>query len=462
MKNIKDKIPNEAFLIGNMLNNAGFDSYLTGGCLRDILMDKTPSGWDIVTNAPINIIINTFNHSDNLCVINDEKLLSHGAVIIRFDNNVRYNVSTFKTVYRKPISEETQPVLTLDTDLGHRDFRFNAMAFQLNNEKADVYDPYNGMEDIKNMVINTVDRPDKTFDNDCTRVIRMCRFCSQYKFEIKDKSLIEAAKRNTRFLANINPLKIKKDIIAILSSDKPSVGFKVMRETAGLRRVIPDFDMCFACSQDNPNHIFNVGEHITKALDYLASKTTDINLRWAILFHDIAKPKCKSRSTEDGYEHFYNHAKMSANIAEEYLNSFHLNSEDIKIILAWIIYHDTPVSSQKFANKLYNKYGEEWCRGLILIKKADVYAQSQSFQYKEKMAAITLAEMYFNKAKEMQSAPKISDLNISGSDIISLGIPAGPKIGEILRFLLDQVVDCSIDNNKEILIETIKENFMAL
>ncbi len=435
------EMPPGAKRILDSLKRAGYKAYIVGGCVRDCLMGNIPKDWDICTDATPDEMMNVFE---------DEKIvatgLKHGTITICIGDD-SYEVTTFRTdgIYsdnRRP--ETVSFVKSLAEDLARRDFTINAMAY---NEDEGLVDLFGGKKDLSRKIIRCVGDPNERFKEDALRMLRALRFASRMGFKI-DAETTAAIHTNKHLLANISAERIRNEMNGILTgcgTEDILIDFSDV-----ICEIIPELKCCVGFEQNNPYHIYDVYTHSVKALSY----ATGLEKRWAMLLHDIGKPHCYSE--KDGVGHFYGHPKKSREIAEVVLDRLKMNNKSKATILALVAYHDIQLDrGEKALKRALNKFGESLFRQLLTVIAADVRAQS----HKGVERLIIARELWFLMDAILPTKPCFSlrDLKINGEDILEMGVPEGPRVGEVLRAVLNDVIEGRVENNKELLLNQAKK-----
>lgn len=437
-------IPIDAKEIIKVLQDNKYKAYVVGGCVRDSILGKEPKDWDITTNAIPEKIIEIFN---NYNVIPTG--LKHGTVTIMI-NSIPYEVTTFRTdgVYsdgRHPDSVEFTNDLI--KDLSRRDFTINSLAY--NNEEG-ILDYFGGIKDLQDKLIRCVGNPEDRFSEDALRMARACRFSSQLNFKL-DQSVINSILKNSKLIQNISKERIQSELNKILLSENLN-GLYHFYQSGLLQYVIPIFESCFLCNQSNPYHIYNVGLHIFKSVEFIEM---ELHLKLTMLFHDVAKPICKTLD-ENGIGHFYGHAEESSKMAIEILGRMKYDNLTITRVRDLIFYHDSEIQdSRKSIRKWLNKIGEETFRNLLKVRKADIKAQNTDY-YQERHDKLERIKVVLEEVLNAKECFSKKDLAINGTDLIKLGYTEGKQIGEIINKLVELVLDNPNLNTKEQLVEIVK------
>ena len=431
-------IPKEAEFIINKLHDCGYEAFLVGGCVRDMLMGTTPNDWDITTNALPQDVVNIFP-----TVI--ETGIKYGTVTVII-NHLPFEVTTYRVDGDYNDNRRPKDVLytnSLTKDLSRRDFTVNAMAF---NRKDGLIDPFGGKEDIQNKILKCVGNPTNRFNEDSLRILRALRFASTKGFAI-DPITNKAILKQYTLMDKLSTERILSEIQKLLTGD---FVYSVLTEYAEvITFVLPDLKPMIGCKQNNPHHKYDVWAHTCNTVKNVPPKLT---LRLAALFHDAGKPKTKT--TENGVDHFYGHAKESEKIAT---NTLSRSSNDlVKSVANLVKHHDTDINDRKSIKRMVSKFGLEQIQDLLILKKADMLAQS-GFRKEEKTRIIKEAEKILNDLKQENACFKLKDLKINGKDLIDIGYNQGKHLGKTLHKIFQLVLDDELPNNKKVLIEKARE-----
>lgn len=451
IKKINTKIPISALNIIKIIQSYGYEAYFVGGCVRDLLLDKTPNDWDICTNAKPDEIIS---------ILKSNKYRYH-TVGIEFGTvtaickDDEYEITTYRedgdyTDNRRP--DAVNFVLNIDGDLSRRDFTINAMAYDPVNNK--VIDKYNGYRHLKEGKLVAVGDADKRFKEDALRILRALRFAIKYNLEI-DEDTDNAMKDNYMLLYNISYERITAELEKILTCGEP-VWEYFMRYDYIIGQVIPELRPCFGFDQNNKYHLHDVYEHILYVVD--GCKTTKFEIKLAALLHDIGKPASYVEDAE-GWGHFYGHPEVSYEISQEVLkNRLRLTREQSERVLTLVKYHDITIANTKASVKrALNKHGEDWLKDWFILKQADM----DDHIYPKKVSWYMDIQELKNKMQQIldeNACFTVKDLAINGKDLMNnLGLKPGKQIGLILNTLLNEVIDEKINNSYTELIERAKE-----
>ena len=415
------------------LQNAGYEAFIVGGCVRDAILNRRPADWDVTTSARPEEVQRLFRRTLPTGI-------EHGTVTVMEGKNA-VEVTTYRIdgVYedaRHP--KEVTFTSSLTEDLRRRDFTINAMAY---HPEEGLQDPFDGRKDLEQKLVRAVGNARERFTEDALRVMRAFRFAAQLDFAVEEETCA-AAKELAPNLKHISAERIRDELQKLICSPHPEMVRELYR--AGITALIlPEFDRCMETPQNNPHHCMNVGEHI---LATMCAIRADVLLRWTMLLHDIAKPD--TRTTDDqGIDHFYRHPEVGAETARKILRRMKLDNRTIKRACTLIRWHDmhlgnhAPVEEQ--IRKGMHAVGREDFPLLFEVVAADDAAKSPHIAEEKKEA--------LRRMREAWVSVQISELAVSGAELISAGIEEGPLIGEVLTAMLEQVLKKPELNTRETL-----------
>ena len=450
---MKEKLimPPGASYIIEELNKKGYEAFIVGGCVRDSLLGRVPSDWDITTSATPYQVKDIFKKTVDTG-------LQHGTVTVLVDkehakgNEYSYEVTTYRVdgVYedhRRP--SEVTFSKSLEEDLKRSDFTINAMAY---NDKDGVVDIFGGKEDLERKMIRCVGMPSERFDEDALRILRAVRFAAQLGFKIDDETQ-KAMKNQARFLKDISAERIREEFTKLITSDNP--GMLITAYELGLtKEFLPEFDEMIKTPQNNPNHMYPVGMHTIKVMENVPRDTV---LRYTALLHDVAKPLCRT-TDENGTDHFYDHQITGSKMAHDILRRLKFDNDTVDKVTKLVMYHDYGIGSElglKAFRRFLAKLGTENFDDYITIREADIKAQSDYNLESKKESIESFKKMYEIVVSENHCL-KIADLAIDGKVLIELGMKPGRAMGEMLHYLLECVMDEPPLNNRETLINLVR------
>ncbi|HEX2924947.1 MAG TPA: CCA tRNA nucleotidyltransferase [Ruminiclostridium sp.] len=442
----KIEFPEGAGYVVNKLNEAGFEAYFVGGCVRDSILCKAPYDWDITTNALPREIKNLFDRTYDTGI-------KHGTITVLVGETglevTTYRIDGAYTDFRRP--DKVEFTSSLKEDLARRDFTINAMAY---HPEYGLVDFFGGLEDLKNRLIKAVGDPDQRFREDALRMMRAIRFSAQLGFEIEEATF-RAIKNNSALIANISSERIRDELNKTLVSPNPG-HFSYLHKTGILPYILPEFERCYHTEQVNPYHVYNVADHSMYAVKSIDS---DHILRWTMLLHDVGKPPRKTTDAK-GIDHFYGHQAVSSEIAEKVLTRLRFDREAVKKIVLLIRNHDMDIEdTPKSVRKAINKIGDDLFPLLLKVQKADKMAQNPDF-LAERMVKWSRIEKIYSDIKSEQQCLSKKDMAVNGDDLIMLGMKPGVEMRQMLDYLCDCVLECPELNEKQKLLDLAKKRLL--
>ena len=424
------------------LEQAGFEAYAVGGCVRDSLLGRNPSDWDITTSARPEQVKALFSHTIDTGI-------RHGTVTVMLEY-VGYEVTTYRIDGEYEDSRHPKEVIftpLLTEDLKRRDFTINAMAW---NPKAGIIDEFGGMEDLDEGIIRCVGSPEERFSEDALRMMRAVRFSAQLGYEIEPATKA-AIRKLAPNLTHVSAERIQVELVKLVESMHPDY-LRVAYETGITRVVLPEFDLCMETEQHNPHHCYTVGEHM---LHSMLAVSSNRYLRLAMLLHDIAKPE-KKKTDEQGIDHFHGHQEASEEMAKVILRRLKFDNETIRIVSRLIGFHDYRFPAERRSvRRAVWKVGEDLFPMLLQVKEADTMAQSL-YEREEKLEWIAKVEKLYREILKDRECLSLKDLAVTGRDLIRTGCAPGPELGRILNEMLQDVLEHPEHNNKEYLLQSIR------
>ncbi len=438
----KIDFPEYVLRILSELDRRNYQSFLVGGCVRDMIMEKSPTDWDIATSALPKQVKAIFTDDTTVDIG-----IKHGTVGVISNGGV-VEITTFRHdgIYldnRHP--QNVEYVASIEEDLKRRDFTVNAIAY---HPDRGFIDPMNGVADIDSNIIRAVGNADKRISEDALRIMRALRFSSTLGFEI-DPELAGELHKSRELLNNIAAERISAELIKMLVGE--NVLSVLLNYSDVLSVIIPEIEAAVGFDQCSKYHCFDIWEHSARSV---ALSRPDKLLRLTLLMHDLGKPETFFLG-EDGQGHFYGHNKTGERIALERLKALRLNKATAEKVAEVIHYHQLPLQSGNM-KKWLMRLGEDTLRLILEVKRWDMATHAEQF-IAPVIAKIDAAESELNEIIEQQSCFQVKDLAINGNDLIAIGIPKGEKIGEILNYLLELVVDNTLENTKESLIKAAEE-----
>ena len=436
---MKINMPEAVKDIIHTLQNEGYEAYAVGGCVRDSILGREPNDWDITTSASPEEVKALFRRTIDTGI-------EHGTITIMVDKE-GYEVTTYRIDGKYEDGRHpTEVTFTreLKEDLLRRDFTINAMAY---NDEEGLVDIFGGVEDIRNKIIRCVGDPVARFSEDALRLMRAIRFAAQLGYTIEENTR-EAIRVIAPNLAKISAERIQAELVKIMVSPNPGM----MREAyeLGITKIfMPEFDLAMETEQANPHHLYTVGEHSMVSVEKVKA---DKVLRLAMLMHDFGKPHCIT-TDEKGINHFYGHPEKSEEIARGIMHRLKFDNDTLRKVCILIRCHDERiVPGVKYMRRAVARIGEDAFPALFDVQEADILAQSE-YKKEEKLAALEANRRDYEEMIAEKQCVSIADLAVTGKDLIAGGMKPGKEIGQVLKAMLQDVIEDPEHNNKEYLLE---------
>lgn len=440
-RNLKIELPQKVSRILEQIQAAGFEAYAVGGCVRDSILGRTPDDWDITTSAKPEQIKQIFRRTVDTGI-------QHGTVTVLLDKE-GFEVTTYRVDGEYEDSRHPKEVLftaSLEEDLKRRDFTINAMAY---NETDGLVDIFGGIRDLQKGIIRCVGNPIERFTEDALRMMRAIRFSAQLGYEIEDNTK-QAIKELAPTLRRISAERIQVELVKLMVSPHPDY-LRIAYDTGVTKIVFPEWDKAMETPQNHPHHCYGVGEHILHSLDKVPA---DKVLRLAMLLHDIAKPETLEID-DTGVTHFHGHAVVGEEMARTILRRLRMDNDTISKVCRLVRFHDYGNGVEpdgRIVRRAVNKVGEDLFPSLLLVRKADILAQSD-YKREEKLNTLAAWENCFNEIREAGQCVSLKTLAVNGRDLIEAGLAPGKELGNILESLLKEVLEEPEKNNKAYLLE---------
>lgn len=456
---LKISIPKKVEFVIKKLKSAGFQAFIVGGCIRDILRNVAPEDWDVTTNAaPLEIkkiFAKSFydNKFGTVTILTDSKK----------ENLRKIEITTYRT--ESKYSDKRHPDIvkwakTIQEDLERRDFTVNAMAMEIKNEKGktknEIIDLFGGQKDLKDEIIRAVGDPEKRFSEDALRMMRAVRFATTlnphkiWQIEQKTEKAIE---KNAKLLSFISKERIRDEFVKIIMSPNCARGIEILRRLGLLKYIVPELEEGFGIWQ-NKHHIYQIYQHNLLSLNYACRKKFSKEVRIAALLHDIAKPRTKQG--EGLNSTFYNHDIIGAKMTQQILSRLKFPRKEIEKIKTLVKYHlfyyNVGEVGDSSVRRLLRKVGKENIDELLQLRMADRIGSGvpKALPYK-----LRYLKYKFERLSQDPISTKM--LKINGNDIMKiLNLKPGPKIGKILTCLLSQILNNPKKNKKAILEKEVK------
>jgi tRNA nucleotidyltransferase (CCA-adding enzyme) len=436
------KIPAPVRELGKVFGANGYECHLVGGAVRDLILHRPLTDFDIATNALPEQVTALFRR-----VIPTG--IRHGTVTVLFRGE-RFEVTTYRadgtyTDGRRP--DSVTFTATIDGDLARRDFTINGIAFDLNVQR--LLDPFDGRGDLRRRVVRAIGDPDQRFQEDGLRPVRACRFVSQLGFSL-DPVTRDAIPRAIDRVRLVSIERIRDELLRIVQSPGVIPGFELLSETGLLAVIIPELEQGKGVEQ-RERHCFDVFRHSLATC--AAADATDLVLRLAALLHDVGKPATLTVG-DAGEPRFHDHDRVSAEMAGEILRRLRLPTATIDRVCHLVrqhMFNYTPEWSDSAVRRFVARVGSEHIRDLMRLRRADQIGRCGRDEPSQGLADLAA---HIDRLLASDSALAVGDLAIDGRVLMTeLKIPGGPDIGIVLRFLLESVLEDPAQNERGLLIE---------
>ena len=421
------------------LEKAGFAAYCVGGCVRDSLLGLVPHDYDLCTSASPEQIKQVF--SDCRLVLAGEK---HGTVTVIMAHQP-VEITTFRT--EGGYGDSRHPdwvrfVSSIEEDLSRRDFTVNAMAYSPVRGFAD---PFGGQADLRSKTLRAVGDPIARFTEDALRILRGVRFSVRYGL-CPEPNTQQAMMTLTPLMDKLARERVFDELCKLL----PHVQAEdLLRFSPVLIQAIPELASCVGFDQHSPHHAFDIFTHTAHVV---AAMPADPALRLAALLHDIGKPRVFYRD-ENGRGHFPGHAALGAEMADAVLRRLRAGNELRTRVVSLIQNHMIPLEPDKrLLRRRLSKLGTDGVRDLLILQRADFGSKGVG----EKTDVFDRVQTLTEQILQEDACLSLKDLAVSGHDLIALGY-SGKAIGTCLSYLLEQVLDEHLANEKATLLAAARE-----
>lgn len=436
-------LPEKVKFILEQLEIHGFEGYAVGGCIRDSVLGRTPSDWDITTSATPREVKEIFPKTFDTGI-------EHGTITVLLDKE-GFEVTTYRIDgeyedCRHPRQVQFTP--NLIEDLKRRDFTINAMAY---NESRGLVDAFGGIGDLQNRVVRCVGNAWERFGEDALRMMRAVRFCAQLGFRM-DSETSMAIRELAPSLKKISAERIRTELVKLLESPHPD-WIRQAWEDGITKVILPEFDSMMEQPQNSSHHIYSVGEH---TLEALRNVRADRILRLSVLFHDMGKPEVAAMD-ERGIYHFRGHAGHSAEIAKKIMKRLKFDNDTLQKVYRLVLHHSLyPEMTPEGVRRAVYLLGEELFPFYMEIKRADILGQNPAVQEK-KLGYLEEIERIYGEIIARGDCLSLKTLAVTGKDLIGDGVKPGKGMGELLDRLLDEVLEVPERNTREWLLERSRQ-----
>lgn len=444
-------LPLDVKKLQEKFTKAGFQIYIVGGAVRDLIMKREVRDFDFTTDAKPEEILKLFPEG-----FYDNKFGTVGIPTSK-ESKPTFEVYEITTMRKEgqygDFRHPNQVVWTdkIEEDLARRDFTINAIAL---SAVEGLVDPFNGQDDIKNKIVRAVGNPNQRFQEDALRLMRAVRIATELNFDI-EKDTLEAIKKNKELIKEISWERIRDELLKLLTSMYGYMGIVKLREAGILQIILPELERCFGIVQEGPKHdrIYDIGEHSLLSLKFCPSK--DPLVRLATLLHDVGKPDTV-KTAVDGNVTFYNHDVVGGHLTLQIAKRFNLpkrQADKLFLLIRWHLFTVDERQTDSAIRRFITNVGFYNVDDMMDVRIGDRLGGGTPKAISWRM------EEFRKRIHQVMTKPfSISDLKINGNDIMKeLNLKPGPKVGEILQKLFDEVLGDSSKNTKEYLLRRIKD-----
>lgn len=455
-----NKIPEYVKNALEVLHDAGFECFIVGGCVRDLIVGREPNDWDLTTNATPEQIIGLFQKTVY------ENTFGTVAVVYEYetDPSVILEITPYRTESKYSDNRHPDTVQfakTLSEDLKRRDFTINALAYDF--YKGQIVDEWGGVSDIKDKVIKTVGDANERFQEDALRMARAVRFSTQLGFAINGDTL-SAITQNKDLIKNVSSERIRDEFEKIIMSPDPVMGIGLLQKLGLLTHIIPELEEGVGCEQKG-EHIYDVFEHVLHALGHASEKKWPLHIRLSALFHDIGKPRTRrwdgTKAGGAGKYTFYGHEVVGAHMTKKIMDRMKFPKDITELVVKFVRYHmffsDTKTITLSAVRRTIVNVGRENIWELMEVRECDRIGM------KKNETSYRLRKYHAMIEEALRAPTSVGMLKINGEVLIKeLGIKPGPRMGWILHALLDECLEDDTKNNSDYLkSQTLKLNSLS-
>jgi tRNA nucleotidyltransferase (CCA-adding enzyme) len=449
----KFSIPKEVSYVTNELEKAGFEAFLVGGCVRDLILGREPKDWDVTTNATPEQIIPLFtktfyeNTFGTVGIVNEEVVDDRLKVI----EVTPYRLESEYSDNRHPDAVAFSQ--KIEDDLKRRDFTSNSLAYSVSQET--LVDMFDGQKDIKNKTIRTVGEPSDRFNEDGLRMLRAIRFSAELGFEIEPNTE-KAILNNAHLLKNISLERIRDEFIKMIMSPSPMIALLSLNKLGLLSYISPELEKTIGIEQGGA-HSYDVWEHLLRSVQASADKNYPLEMRLSALFHDISKPESRRKGLKAKAWSFYGHEVIGARVAKKILERLRfptkVTEKVVKMIRWHMFFSDTEQITLSAVRRMIVNVGRENIWDLMNLRICDRIGTGRP-----KEDPYRLRKYHAMIEEALRDPISVGMLKIDGKRIMEVcKIAPGPKIGFTLHALLEEVLEDPNKNTTEYLEDKAKE-----
>lgn len=447
------QIPKEVFFVTNTLEKAGFEAWVVGGCVRDLLLGRTPKDWDVTTNATPEEIQGLF---ENTYYTNEFGTVGVVQDAVEDESLKVIEVTPYRLEGKYSDARRPDSVVfskNIDEDLKRRDFTINALAYS--PSKSQLMDSYEGIKDMEAGLVRAVGDAVERFEEDALRILRAVRLSAELDFAIEPATEVAVGKCAGQ-LAKISKERIRDEFVRIINSPQPMKALMLSQKLGILQYMAPDIEQGMGIDQ-NQAHSYDVYEHNLRALQHAADKKWPFSVRIAALFHDVGKPATRRRSDEKNDWTFHGHDVVGAKMTKKALEDLKFPRETIektqKLVRWHMFFSDPDKITLSAVRRLVKNVGPENVEDLVNLRICDRIGtgrpKEQPFRFRKYQAMIEQA---------LRDPISVSMLAIDGKGVMeATGEKPGPRLGWMLHALLEEVLDEPAKNTKDYMEKRVGE-----
>lgn len=449
----RSDIPKEVSGVAEVLEDAGFEAYLVGGCVRDLVIGRTPKDWDITTNANPEEIQALFpetycnNDYGTVGVVNEdvEDLTLKVVEVTPYRSEGEY------TDRRRP--DKVEFGVSLEEDLERRDFTINAIAFRILDEK--LVDLFDGEGDLRKKRLKTVGNPDERFGEDALRMMRAVRLSSELNFAIEAETMASIAK-NSALLSHISAERIQGEFLRIIDSSNPMLGVAMLEKLGLIDYILPEIKESIGCEQGGI-HAYDVYEHSLRSLQAAADKGYSTEMRLAALLHDIGKPATRREGGRTKRYTFFGHEVVGARMTNKIMKRLKMPldiARKVETLVRWhMFFADPDLVTLSAVRRTIARVGQENIEDLLNLRVCDRVGtgrpKEQPFRFRKYKSMVDQA---------LRDPVSVKMLKTDGERIMKqTGEKPGRKLGYVLHALLEEVLENPEKNTEEYLDKRVTE-----
>lgn len=441
----REDIPKEVLEVSDKLEEAGYEAYLVGGCVRDLLLERVPKDWDVTTNATPEeiqaIFPDTYCNNDygTVGVVNEttEDLRLKVVEVTPYRTEGEYSDK------RRP--DSVQFGVSLEEDLKRRDFTVNAIALRAKNDT--LVDLFDGVGDIRKKRLKTVGEADKRFGEDALRMMRAVRLSAELNFAIESETMTSIS-QNAELLSHISTERIRDEFLRIIDSQNPMMGIVMLEKLGLIDYVLPEIKESIGCEQGGI-HAYDVYEHLLRSLQAAAEKGYSTEMRLAALLHDIAKPATRREGGKNKRYTFFGHEVVGARMVKKIMARLKMPkelAERVEMLVRWhMFFADPDLITLSAVRRTIARVGQENIENLLNLRVCDRIGtgrpKEQPFRFRKYKSMVDQA---------LRDPVSVKMLKIDGERIMKLsGEKPGRKLGYVLHALLEEVLEDPSRNTEE-------------